>query len=189
MQEQSSPHVGKPESLPQRVGNMAHSYNRHNFLRQSLAVCAGIALSGMNLSCCVSVWKRKILPKDATTESAMGQFDALGYCCFECEEKCKVLAATKNDDLEAKAEIAKKWLEMFGDVVEPKDVSCHGCRMDTPALAYGYKANCEVRSCAMDRQVASCAHCEDLSICDQSLWNEWPNLRKQAEDLRKGLTG
>jgi hypothetical protein len=168
---------------------MIDRYTRSDFLKQSLTVCTGMALGGINLSCCAKAIKGRALTEDARGTAALEEFDALGYCCYNCEEQCKTYAATKSNDLEVKAEIAKRWSEQSNRQISPEEVSCYGCRIETPPLGFGYKESCPVRMCAKEKQVTTCAHCNDFAECNKELWNEWPKLRDQAESIRKTLTG
>ena len=56
------------------------------------------------------------------------------------------------------------------------DSGCVGCRDDNN----GARATCTVRNCVIDKNLLSCAHCSELSICDKDLWINYPGQRQFA---------
>ena len=59
------------------------------------------------------------------------------------------------------------------------DKNCKGCRSKE-------KTDCEVKNCAMEKEIPGCVHCKDLRECDKKLWENYPDqrkftLKKQAE--------
>ncbi|UCH11238.1 MAG: DUF3795 domain-containing protein [Fidelibacterota bacterium] len=165
---------------------MTTRLNRSDFLKQSLTACTGIALGGINLSCCAKVFKRKALAEMVRDDSALEAFAALGYCSYNCEQKCKVFAATMQNDMAAKVELAKRWSERNKREILPEQVFCYGCR-DTTEVPGSFKEDCTVRQCAQDKRVTTCAHCSDFAECDKELWTEWPGIRAQVQAIRDTL--
>lgn len=82
----------------------------------------------------------------------------IAYCGLDCSG-CEVYQATKFDDDDMRQQYADKVFSQFKVTVEPATVNCHGCRDERPKS--GYCAMCEVRSCAIERQLENCAYCED----------------------------
>jgi hypothetical protein len=87
----------------------------------------------------------------------------LAYCGLDCSG-CDVYRATKFDDDDLRRQHARKVFDQFKVVVEPQQVNCHGCRDTRPKS--GYCAWCEVRSCAIGRELENCAYCADFP-CDK----------------------
>jgi len=61
------------------------------------------------------------------------------------------------------------------------DEECPSCK------AHPSAGECRIKRCAVEREVATCAHCEDFPTCPQPGWKEHPEVRALAEALRKKL--
>jgi hypothetical protein len=88
-----------------------------------------------------------------------------GYCGLDCEQ-CEGRIATINNDDNLKAEIAKKWSADYGSEIEPSMINCEGCSAslgDVPRI--GHCAECEIRLCAIEKEVEHCGVCPDFA-CD-----------------------
>ena len=143
-------------------------HNRRGFLR--LGACAGIgfALGQAGLSCCprCSEGEKKKLSGD--------EFAMVAYCCLECD-KCEVYIATKNNDDELRAKVAKQWK------MDMEKLYCDGCKSENALF------NCDAKKCAIARDLPTCAHCDDFPTCDKEIWTKWPELKKKAEEMRRRL--
>lgn len=82
----------------------------------------------------------------------------IAYCGLDCAG-CDVYRATKFDDDDLRRQYADKVRIEFKTEIEPATVNCHGCRDTRPKT--GYCAFCEVRKCAIDRNMENCATCDD----------------------------
>jgi hypothetical protein len=108
----------------------------------------------------------------------------IAKCGLTCSECPAYIATQKNDDA-LRAETAKKWSEMFKADIKPSDINCDGCQSESPRL-FSYCSVCEIRQCAREKKVATCADCPDYSCekLDKFLANV-PEARKFLEELRK----
>jgi hypothetical protein len=109
----------------------------------------------------------------------------IAKCGIVCSECPAYIATQKNDDA-LRAETAKKWSEQFKSDIKPADINCDSCQSDSPRL-FSYCAICEIRKCAREKKVATCAACPEYSCkkLDAFLANV-PEARKTLETLRKG---
>ena len=85
----------------------------------------------------------------------------LAYCGLECTE-CPAFLATGTDDDTLRAKTAKRWSSKEWTVA-PAEVNCLGCTAETGH--FKWCARCEVRGCAVEKGVATCAGCADYG-CD-----------------------
>ena len=85
-------------------------------------------------------------------------------------------------------EIARACREQYGMEVALQDITdCDGCRSRTGRLFSGC-AHCEIRKCAMERQLTSCAFCFDYA-CEllQKHFETDPGARDRLEAMRSAL--
>jgi len=148
------------------VGNKYH--DRRGLLRFGICAGIGFALGKAGLSCSPhdSVGEKKKLGAD--------EFAMVAYCCLECD-KCDVYIATKNNDEQLRARVAKQWK------MDIEKVYCDGCKSENALF------NCDAKKCAVARGLPTCAHCDDLPSCDKEIWTKWPELKKKTEELRSRL--
>lgn len=144
------------------------SHDRRGFLR--LGACAGIgfALGQTGLSCC---------PRGSgSAKDKLGndEFAMVAYCCLECD-KCDVYIATKNNDGELRAKVAKQWK------MDAEKLYCDGCKSENVLF------NCDAKKCAIARGPPTCAHCDDFPSCDKEIWIKWPELKQKAEEMRRRI--
>jgi hypothetical protein len=115
--------------------------------------------------------------------------DSLSYCCAECTpERCPFFKATLTDDREFKLKVAAGWQKKFGRSFSPEEVFCFGCKAPLEKRNHGVRA-CTVRACVVDKNLASCAHCRDLTTCQKELWINYPKLREKALEIQKQVLG
>lgn len=92
----------------------------------------------------------------------------MGYCGLDCS-KCPIFIATANNDMEFKDKTAKEWSKLYAeyigkDKLEPDDCNCNGCRIEGETFVGCL--NCDIRSCAMERNFETCADCEKYRECE-----------------------
>jgi hypothetical protein len=113
----------------------------------------------------------------------------IAYCGLACDNCPVHLATLEQDPVKRQTMttgIAQICREKYGLNLQPQDVKdCDGCRSATGRLFSGC-ANCEIRKCALDRKVSSCAFCDDYA-CPQLLkhFETDPHARIRLEQIRK----
>ena len=82
----------------------------------------------------------------------------LGYCGINCDT-CPAYqgTVTRNRDLLTQA--------ADGDSTQATDWVCLGCTPANQAFLSTYCGGCEVRTCAVDKDVQNCAACADYEEC------------------------
>ena len=114
---------------------------------------------------------------------------ALGYCGLDCRT-CPIHLATLEVEDEKKvlmrAEIARICRERYGLSLEANDVGdCDGCRSEKLFITC---SSCQIRRCAMEKHVTSCAFCEQYA-CERlgGIFLEDPAARDRLEMIRNRL--
>ena len=142
--------------------------DRRNFLKFGTCTGIGLIFSGIELSCSPKQPERK-------EEDSIGdEFIMMAYCSIKCDE-CDAYIATKNDDNELRDKVAERWK------MKPENINCEGCKSQNSLF------NCSARKCARDRNVITCAHCEDFPACDNEIWKNQPKLKKNVENIQEKL--
>jgi hypothetical protein len=152
---------------------------RKEFLRSFVA----LALAGFNLTRLFAGRGRAALAQEAQ-KGTEGRKKMIAKCGLNCAECPAYIATQKNDDA-LRAETAKKWSEMFKSELKPADINCDGCQTDSPRLL-GYCSVCEIRKCAREKKLATCAACPEYS-CGKldAFLAQVPEARRTLEALRK----
>lgn len=86
----------------------------------------------------------------------------LGYCGLNCAE-CPAYVAKQTDDQELRVKTAQEW-SSDDFAVSPDSLNCDGCTTTT-GTRWTWCDQCAVRTCASERDVATCATCPDYG-CD-----------------------
>jgi hypothetical protein len=98
----------------------------------------------------------------------------IAFCGLACDTCPIHLATLEQDDLKQqtmRAEIARLCMEQYGMNFQTIDITdCDGCRTD--GRLFSGCTECVLRKCAMGRELASCAFCDEY-ICE--------NLQKHFE--------
>jgi len=108
----------------------------------------------------------------------------IGFCGLVCSE-CEAYTATQSRDLEALERIAAVAREQYGAPdATAENVRCDGCPGETEHKV-AYCATCDVRSCAVERGVTTCADCEEYG-CERvsRFWANAPGAKETLEALR-----
>ena len=84
----------------------------------------------------------------------------IAYCGLVCTD-CPAYIATQADDRAALEQVAAMWRKEFdAPGLTAESVICDGC-LGTTGRKFGHCLECEIRACAMGREVVNCAHCDD----------------------------
>lgn len=105
------------------------------------------------------------------------------YCGLNCSE-CPTWLATQADDDDARAKVAAQWSKMFGMQLTAVDINCDGCKSGSGRL-FGHCQNCQVRQCAGQKSIETCADCEDYA-CEvlSGLFAFIPQAKEALEEIR-----
>lgn len=87
----------------------------------------------------------------------------IAVCGINCSA-CPAYIATKNNDVKEKKRIAKLWSEEFGVKLRASDIHCVGC-INKKGPHVNYCNVCEIRLCANDKGLNSCAECNEF-MCE-----------------------
>ena len=140
--------------------------------------CLALMLAGMGAPLIFGKKGAEVKKEEGKKEKMIAK---CGLVCSECPA---YIATQKNDDA-LRAETAKKWSEMFKSDIKAADINCDGCPTDSPRL-FGYCTACEIRKCARDKKLATCASCPEYA-CEKldKFLAQVPEARKVLEELRK----
>ena len=106
----------------------------------------------------------------------------IGCCGLLCS-RCPAFLATQANDVAKAEETARLWAREYGLEVAVEQVWCDGCTGDGRKCAHC--AECEIRSCALDRNLESCAGCLDYPCAQLTGFFEVvPVARQTLEWLR-----
>ena len=109
----------------------------------------------------------------------------IAYCGIDCGA-CPAYVATRNNDDVLRAKTAKEWSELYKAERTVEDINCDGCPGDSGRL-FVYCGACEVRQCAHEKKVVTCAACPEYSCARLDAFCAlMPTARKLLEGLRKG---
>ncbi len=109
------------------------------------------------------------------------------YCGLPCGT-CPIHLATLEEDrslqLSMRADIARIGAEQYGIPMRAEDITdCDGCR--TGARLFSGCAKCEIRKCAIERELESCGLCDDYACARlQKHFESDPSAKKRLEELR-----
>ncbi len=103
----------------------------------------------------------------------------IGTCGIVCTA-CPAFIATKNDDNNAREELAKKWSKEFKSDIKSEHINCDGC-LSTSGKLFTHCAVCEIRKCGHEKKVENCA------VCEQYGCEKISNFHKMVPDAKKVL--
>jgi len=112
----------------------------------------------------------------------------IAYCGLACNT-CPIHLATleKNTDRRRsmREAIAKACAEEYGMNLQVQEITdCDGCK--TGKMLFSGCARCEIRICAAERKIESCAFCDDYA-CErlQKHFDRDPGARTRLEEIRE----
>ena len=109
-----------------------------------------------------------------------------GLSCSTCPIHLATLEQDESRRLSMRLAIAKICSEQYGTNLSANDISdCDGCMSNTGRL-FNSCRKCEIRNCALERNLQSCAFCDDYA-CDrlQKLFKSEPNTKLRLDGLRQ----
>ena len=111
----------------------------------------------------------------------------VAYCGLTCTD-CPAYVATQANDWAGLEHVAAQWREQFNaPEITASVIRCDGCVVVGKRLS-GYCTTCQIRACAMDFKVATCAHCE-MYACDilKAFLAEAPGAKVTLDAIRQTL--
>ena len=118
----------------------------------------------------------------------------IAYCGLQCQN-CDAYVATQSGDRAALEQVAAKWREQFNaPQITADGIVCDGCLAgaDGQRVAY-YCSICAIRACAIERDLANCAHCADYvhndALCEKlaGFLAHSPEARATLDAIRSDL--
>jgi hypothetical protein len=109
-------------------------------------------------------------------------------CGTNCAE-CEAYKATLANDNAAIERIAGEWGKTYNIEIKPEHVWCDGC-MAASERKCAHCAECDVRLCAIEQNVPTCAHCKEYP-CNklEEYFKQAPVLKENLEKVRKEFMG
>ena len=81
----------------------------------------------------------------------------IAYCGLDCE-RCEAFIATRNNDDALRAQVAETWAKLYNAPIKPEHINCTGCK-SAGVKTYYCDQLCEIRRCAIQKSVGTCAEC------------------------------
>jgi hypothetical protein len=107
-------------------------------------------------------------------------------CGLICSE-CGAFIATRDNDDNKRAEVAKLWSKQYNVDLKPENINCDGCISDSDRLIR-HCFVCEIRKCGKQKSVVNCAHCDDY-VCEklEGFFKMVPNAKKNLDGIRNAF--
>jgi hypothetical protein len=108
-----------------------------------------------------------------------------GLICNSCSIHLATLEKDESKQRSMRIEIASICREKYGMNLRYEDITdCDGCRVDGGRLFSGC-LSCEIRACASNRMIESCANCNDYPCLKlDRIFQEDPEARVRLEKIR-----
>ena len=134
--------------------------SRRDFLKITGAAVAGTVFTACT-SKPTSPPEPTPIPLTPTPSNGNIDFSGISYCGIHCQEACPEWAYPQ---------------------------TCDGCKAPVGnGKCAPYCCGCPVRKCAQEKNVLTCAHCEEFPSCDQDTWVRYPGLKSRVEQIRAEL--
>ncbi len=111
--------------------------------------------------------------------------DQIGYCGLDCET-CDAYIATVRNDQALREKTAKLWAELNHAPILPEHIHCEGCRSKGAKTIF-CEAMCEIRKCALGKDVSTCGGCPEWERCP-TLGTVLENNMSALENLKRRNT-
>ena len=111
----------------------------------------------------------------------------IAYCGIVCTG-CPSMVATLANDREGLEKVAEMAREQWGQADATwETVQCTGCKESGVHIAYC--SECEVRVCASQKGVETCAHCDQFEGCAilEKFFELIPDCRQSLAEIRATL--
>jgi hypothetical protein len=107
----------------------------------------------------------------------------IAACGLDCAQ-CDAYIATQANDRAALAAVAEKWTKEYNAPgLTADNVQCDGCMLEGRKI--GHCSECQIRLCALERGLATCAVCPDYA-CEklQGFLAVVPQAKANLEAIR-----
>lgn len=84
----------------------------------------------------------------------------IAVCGLDCA-KCNAFIASKTNDNALRLKTAEEWSKAYNFAFTPDMINCHGCHA-TDGVQIGHCSQCEMRKCALSRNLPTCKTCADF---------------------------
>lgn len=108
------------------------------------------------------------------------------FCGTDCFA-CNAYLATINNDFKLKENVAQEWTKGFGKEYKPEDVHCDGCKSANGKTCDYCSSMCEMRSCAITKNIETCAHCSDFPACAIFSSGNYDWAKGRLEEIKSKL--
>ncbi len=114
--------------------------------------------------------------------------EIIAYCGLLCHE-CGAFKATRDNDNEKRALVAQQWSKEYKADLKPEDINCTGCPSEGENV-FSYCHVCEIRKCAKEKDVLTCAHCYDYP-CEKldKFFQMAPDSKTRLDEIREKFRG
>lgn len=112
----------------------------------------------------------------------------VAYCGLVCTD-CPAYVATQASDQDALERTAAMWREQFNaPEITADSIVCDGCSTTDGRLS-GYCSMCEIRACALERSLGTCAPCAEYDGCGKlaAFHEHAPEARATLDGIRAAL--
>ena len=110
--------------------------------------------------------------------------EMIACCGIDCNA-CTAQIATRTNDEALRLKTATEWSKSYGHEFKPEEINCTGCTTEAgPHLGY-CESMCEIRRCARERKVSTCADCGDYSCKTLSAFQKnAPEAKTRLDTVR-----
>jgi hypothetical protein len=111
----------------------------------------------------------------------------IAFCGLDCAQ-CPAYVATQSGDREALERTAAMWREQLNaPEITADSIVCDGCTGE--GRLSGYCSICEIRACAIGRNLATCAPCAEYEGCAKlaAFHQHSPEARAVLDGLRAAM--
>ncbi len=112
----------------------------------------------------------------------------VAYCGLVCSD-CPAYVATQSNDPAALERVAAQWRQEFDSPdITADSILCDGCLGVNGGRRIGYCDTCQIRACALERDVVNCAYCSEYA-CDklEGFFAHAADARTVLDEIRAGL--
>ena len=110
----------------------------------------------------------------------------IAFCGIECST-CPAFIAHKTDDDDLRKKTAADWSKAFGMEIPAQAINCVGCLAPT-GVKISYCQECEIRKCAVEKDVKNCAHCNEYICARLDKWfKDVPDAKERLDQIHQTL--